>query len=252
MSTRSVKNNSRDIVSNKYMFTEGNVTERVYLKELNSYKSEFRIASNIDIQVIKDEDDTTSWYQNLYKQMAKFVEEKSKKDKYFFKENDEVYILFDLDVIRTNETKINELKSFIKNNNNIKHRNGEMRINYALSNPCFDLFILAHFPIYDNNNTEFIEKVYNNEKEQGKKRRFVDLKISDQIGTNIKNIKVGTFFDKFFRQLLNKYPGMDFNDMFHYKVTEIALNKINTFDDIDDVLNNLTTNFKKFLKTVMS
>lgn len=146
---------------------EGNNTEEIYFDEFKS--SEIFDDALIFLHLLKrPKTDTNSAPNHVFKKLKKEA-----KDEYNFKDTDELWMIIDTDRWKSIPDIITECKK-------------QSNMFVAVSNPCFEFWLLLHIKDiagYDENELELILK---NAKVTAKKN-YVDAKISEILGSYNKN-----------------------------------------------------------------
>lgn len=154
---------------------EGNDTEPQYyeaLKEKLKYKN---LVLHIE-SLKRNRDDTNSAPNHVFKKL------KEKKSEYNFKKTDEFWMIIDRDRWKLDEwvQKCKQEKNFY----------------IALSNPCFEFWLMLHFFDLTSFTTNELKEIFENKKVSSK-RRYIDKYLSDNLenGYNKKNLNCNRFLD---------------------------------------------------------
>ncbi|WP_294282908.1 RloB family protein [uncultured Chryseobacterium sp.] len=142
---------------------EGNETEEKYF-------SEFRNSNKFNDELIylhllkRDKKDTNSAPNHVFSKLKKEA-----KDEFNFKKEDELWMIIDTD-------RWKNIPSIIKACNELQN------MFVAVSNPCFEFWLLLHVKDIEEYGTEELELILKNKK-ISKKRNYVDTKIVEILGS---------------------------------------------------------------------
>ncbi len=142
---------------------EGNDTEAIYFEE-------FKDSENFDDALIflhllkRPKSDTNSAPNHVFKKLKKEA-----KDEYNFKDYDELWMIIDTDRWRN----ISDIILECKNQNNMF---------VAVSNPCFEFWLLLHIKDISEYSKEELELILENPRVT-KKKNYVDSKITEILGS---------------------------------------------------------------------
>ena len=153
---------------------EGNETEEKYF-------SEFKNSNKFNDELIylhlltRDKDDTNSAPNHVFRKLKKEA-----KDEFNFKKGDELWMVIDTDRWK-NIPSIIEACSELEN------------MFVAVSNPCFEFWLLLHVKDIQEFNKEELELILKNQK-ISKNRNYVDTKIVEIVGSyNKTNLNTDNF-----------------------------------------------------------
>lgn len=152
---------------------EGNITEEKYFSEFkdsNKFNDEL-----IYLHLLKRaDDDTNSAPNHVFSKLKKEA-----KDEFNFKTGDELWMIIDTDRWKNIPTIVqtcNELENMF----------------VAVSNPCFEFWLLLHIKDIQEYNSEELELILKNKKKGN--RNYVDKKIVEILGSyNKANLKTDAF-----------------------------------------------------------
>ncbi|AYD47550.1 RloB family protein [Arachidicoccus soli] len=152
---------------------EGNITEEKYFSEFknsNKFKDEL-----IYLHLLKREmDDTNSAPNHVFSKLKKEA-----KDEFNFKKEDELWMIIDTDRWK-NIPKIIEACNALEN------------MFVAVSNPCFEFWLLLHIKDIQEYNEEVLELLFKNKKTGN--RNYTETKIVEIVGSyNKTNLKTEDF-----------------------------------------------------------
>lgn len=169
----------RDLNRRYYIICEGTNTEVWYFKKLIDCKKQLNIKPLVDLRLLeKTEEDATN--SNPKKLIEFAIKEKNKKGNHFLKGHDKTVVVFDLDIF----SGYDELNRVLVC--------GEEDDIFAISNPCFELFLLLHYmDAYKLYVAPNYEEILANKK-INKHTRYLTRLLSDVSGMNPKtNKKIG-------------------------------------------------------------
>jgi hypothetical protein len=152
---------------------EGNITEEKYFSEFkNSNKFHDEL---IYLHLLKRSvDDTNSSPNHVFSKLKKEA-----KDEFNFRKGDELWMIIDTDRWKS-------IPKIIEACNDLEN------MFVAVSNPCFEFWLLLHIKDVQEYNEEELELLFKNKK-IGKKN-YIDLKIKDIVGSyNKTNLKTDDF-----------------------------------------------------------
>lgn len=153
---------------------EGNETEEQYFdsfKKLDRYNRELVYLHSLK----RDKDDTRSAPNHVYKKLKKEA-----KDEYNFRNSDELWMIIDRDRWQN----IPEIVNLCKKDKNMY---------VALSNPCFEFWLLLHVKDINEYNSDELINIYENKK-VNKKKTYVEKQLETITGSYRKsNIKAERF-----------------------------------------------------------
>ena len=142
---------------------EGNDTEEIYFEELKS--SEIFDDALIFLHLLKrPKSDTRSAPNHVFKKLKKEA-----KDEYNFKDGDELWMIIDTDRWKNIPEIIAECKK-------------ETNMFVAVSNPCFEFWLLLHLKDISEFSENELELILKNDKVTSKKN-YIDLKITEILGS---------------------------------------------------------------------
>ncbi len=142
---------------------EGNNTEEIYFEEFKD--SEIFDDALIFLHLLKrPKDDTNSAPNHVFKKLKKEA-----KDEYNFKDTDELWMIIDTDRWKN----IQEIISECKNQKNMF---------VAVSNPCFEFWLLLHIKNISEYSQDEQELILKNSKVT-KNKNYIDIKIAEIIGS---------------------------------------------------------------------
>lgn len=142
---------------------EGNDTEEIYFEEFKG--SEIFDVALIFLHLLKRPKSNTNSAPNHVFQKLK----KEAKDEYNFKDSDELWMIIDTDRWKN----IPDIILECKNQNNMF---------VAVSNPCFEFWLLLHIKDISEYSNEELELILKNSKVTNKKN-YVDSKIAEILGS---------------------------------------------------------------------
>ncbi len=156
---------------------EGNETEPTYFEALkNNYRFNNEIIEVVSLR--REQNDTKSAPKYVFENLQRI------KDEYDLALNDELWMIIDRDRNRNNIEKYNaKCKS-------------EANFFFALSNPCFEFWLLLHIRNLSDFSQEEIEKIEENKKIKGsRKRTYLKKLLSDILpdGYNESNLRPERF-----------------------------------------------------------
>lgn len=172
---------------------EGNDTEPQYyeaLRDLLKYKDNI-----VHIESLKrDKKDTNSAPKYVFKKL------KEKKAEYNFSKTDEFWMIIDKDRWVLNEW--------------VEKCKDEENFYIALSNPCFEFWLLLHFKSIVEFSEEILQSILENKK-VSTSRRYIDKLLSDILenGYNKKNINPKRFLERI-EQAIKEAEDLDASDVF--------------------------------------
>jgi hypothetical protein len=140
-------------------------TEETYFKAFD--KPQYRIyvkSENIQVEVLEkqDEKDTKSFPTHVIALLEEYQE-------YFGADNEELWLVIDRDKQNLSKRQLEEIIS----------KCGQKNYNIALSNPCFELWLLLHVKDLATYSTEELNSIKQNKKERAKsKKRFLEKELS--------------------------------------------------------------------------
>jgi hypothetical protein len=147
---------------------EGNDTERVYFED---FKETFKDTDSYNNDLIylhllsRPKSDTNSAPNHVFRKLKKEA-----KDEYNFKPTDELWMVIDTDRWKN----INEIILECKKQKNMF---------VAVSNPCFELWLLLHIKDINEYNSDEQKLILNNGKTSKNSRTYVEKKIIEILGT---------------------------------------------------------------------
>jgi hypothetical protein len=142
---------------------EGNDTEQIYFEEFKD--SEKFNDDLIYLHLLKrPKSDTNSAPNHVFKKLKKEA-----KDEYNFNEHDELWMVIDTDRWKNIPEIIEECKKL-----------GNMFV--AVSNPCFELWLLLHIKNVSDYKEEELELILRNAKVTSKKN-YLDVKLTEILGS---------------------------------------------------------------------
>jgi hypothetical protein len=140
--------------------TEGNLTEKLYFEGFNEKAHELGIKDRVIVEVL-DRDDTKSAPQYVKELLDEYKHE-------YGVESEELWMVIDRDRQNTSREFLIELVHTCK----------EACYNIALTNPCFEFWLLLH--VADIN--QYTPEVLFQNAKVNSKRRFIDRELSCQLG----------------------------------------------------------------------
>lgn len=169
-------------------FRESNTTEREKIfvlafegnKTEEKYFSEFKYSNKFNDELIylhllkREKNDTNSAPNHVFSKLKKEA-----KDEFNFKKGDELWMIIDTD-------RWKNIPYIIESCNELEN------MFVAVSNPCFEFWLLLHIKDIQEYNEEVIELLFENKKTSN--RNFVETKIVEIIGSyNKANLKTEDF-----------------------------------------------------------
>ena len=152
--------------------TEGEKTEKKYFEEMVS--SKYYNNSRVKILVLEKEDASASAPEHVLEEISKFEKE------YEFEEEDKWWLVIDVD--RWGEKKLSQ----------VARKCAQKDYNLAVSNPCFEIWLLLHLKSLDEYSPSVLEEFSENKKTGTRNR--IDSEILDILGEfNKSDLKVEHF-----------------------------------------------------------
>jgi len=139
---------------------EGNNTEPQYYEALRE-KLKYKDFILYIVSLKRDKSDTNSAPKYVFQKL------KDKKSEYNFKDTDEFWMIVDKDRWKLDKW--------------VEKCKQEKNFNIAISNPCFEFWLLLHVIKIDDLTQEEIEKISKNEKISNNKR-FIDQLLTNNLG----------------------------------------------------------------------
>lgn len=153
--------------------TEGSKTEPRYFLEMASQK--YYPNSRVKVWVLEKEDHTASSPEHVLQELDRYKEE------YYVEEDDELWLVIDFD--NWGDGKIARVAALCQQKN----------YQLAVSNPCFELWLLLHLKALDGYTPQELEDLQNNQKIDSN-RTPLESELLDILGEyNKSNIKVEHF-----------------------------------------------------------
>lgn len=153
--------------------TEGSKTEPRYFREMASQK--YYPNSRVKVWILEKEDDTASSPEHVLRELDRY------KDEFYVEEDDELWLVIDLD--NWGDGKIAQVASLCQQKN----------YKLAVSNPCFELWLLLHIRTLEEYTPQELEDFQNNQKTDSN-RTPLESELLDILGEyNKSNIKVECF-----------------------------------------------------------
>lgn len=153
--------------------TEGSKTEPRYFREMASQK--YYPNSRVKVWILEKEDDTASSPKHVLRELDRY------KDEFYVEEDDELWLVIDLD--NWGDGKIAQVASLCQQKN----------YKLAVSNPCFELWLLLHIRTLEEYTPQELEDFQNNQKTDSN-RTPLESELLDILGEyNKSNIKVECF-----------------------------------------------------------
>lgn len=150
--------------------TEGTETEKQYFEALNGYNP------RIYIKVL-EKLDTASAPKKVLNYLNKF------KNEYNLRKDDELWLVIDRDYQSWEEKEIREVAQLCH----------QKKYHLALSNPCFELWLLLHLEYFCNYDDEMKQQIFDN-KAVTSNRNFIDEELRKHLkGYNKSNLRTEEF-----------------------------------------------------------
>ena len=209
---RSDQSQSREPARIFVIATEGDKTEPAYFNGLKAYSEELGMKDKVIVEVLEKEDptDNKSAPQHVKDLLDEYVRD-------YGIEHEELWMVVDREQQESRKPVLKEIITACKN----------ARYNVALTNPCFEFWLLLHLPDI----SQYSEEELLNNRKINKTRRFIDKQLSKRLrGYDKSNLK----FEKFWPHL------------------ETAIKQASLFaNNLDDIIDKLGTNVHVLVESIL-